>query len=193
MSALNAAISPTRRPTLTVRDAVPADHGAIRHVVIAAFGQYAWDLGPEVFPRYLDDLLDLDRHAQHGRLLIAEVGGQIRGSAAFYPDSSVQGLGWPPGWAGGRGLAVYPAARGQGVAGALLSACERLARDAGAPVFAFHTASFMSGAILLYEQLGYCRAPALDVDLSAHYGITGGAPTIAIAYFRQLTPARRVQ
>jgi predicted N-acetyltransferase YhbS len=188
MSVHNAVASRTQHSSVTVRKAAPADYAAIRQVVIEAYGQYAWDLGPELFPRYLADLLDLDRHARHGTLMVAEVGGQIRGSGAFYPDSSVQGLAWPPGWAGGRGLAVHPAARSQGVAGAMLSVCERLARNAGAPVFAFHTGSFMSGAISLYEQLGYSRAPDFDVDLSAYYGITGGVPAMAIAYLRHLTP-----
>ncbi len=180
------AVVARRHPVPTVRPAVPADHPAIREVVVAAYGPYAGALPPEVFPRYLADLLDLDRHARHGRLLVAEVAGRIRGSAAFYPDSSVQGFGWPPGWAGGRGLAVHPAARGRGVADALLAACERLAHGLGAPAFAFHTGSFMTGAIGLYERLGYRRAPEFDVDMNAHYGMVDGPPTRAIAYVRRL-------
>jgi GNAT superfamily N-acetyltransferase len=181
-------------PTVpTVRPAVPADHPAIREVVVAAYSQYAGALPPEVFPRYLADLLDLDHHARHGTLLVAEVAGRVRGYGAFYPDSSVQGLGWPRGWAGGRGLAVHPAARGLGVAGVLIAACESLARRIGAPVFAFHTGSFMAGAIALYDRLGYHRAPDFDVDMNAHYGVTGGAPTMSIAYLRRLTPARHTR
>jgi len=57
----------------------------------------------------------------------------------------------PPGWASGRALAVHPAARGNGAARALLATGERLARQAGAPVLAFHTMSFMTGAIALYD------------------------------------------
>jgi GNAT superfamily N-acetyltransferase len=186
----NTVVEPKRDSLPVVRSAGPEDHPAIREVVAAAYQQYADELGPQVFPRYLADLLDLDRHAHHGHLLVAEVDGRIRGSGAFYPDSSVQGLGWPPGWAGGRALAVHPAARGRGIAGTLLDACERLARSHGAPVFAFHTGSFMAGAILLYEQLGYHRAPEFDLNLNAHYGVAGAAPAIAVAYLRRLTAAR---
>ena len=121
-------------------------------------------------------MLDLDQHARHGRLLVVEVDGRIRGFGAFYPDASVQGFGWPPGWASGRALAVDPAARGRGVARALLAAVERLAREAGAPVYAFHTASFMTDAIALYERLGYRRAPEFDFDMAARYGGFGAAP-----------------
>ena len=138
---------------------------------------------------YLADLLDLERHASHGRLLVVEADEQVRGlTEAFYPDASVQGFGWPPGWASGRALAVRPAARGLGVARALLASCERLARESGAPVFAFHTASFMTGAIALYERLDYHRAPEFDFDMAARFGRSGAAPITSIAYLRHLNP-----
>ena len=173
-----------------VRDAAPADHPAIRDVVTAAYRQYADLIAPDVFARYLADLLDLGRHARHGRLLVAEAAAGVRGFTAFYPDASVQGFGLPAGWASGRALAVHPAARGLGVARTLLASCERLAREAGAPVFGFHTASFMTGAIALYERLGYRRAPEFDVDMAARYGGFGATPIMSIAYLRPLTGTR---
>jgi ribosomal protein S18 acetylase RimI-like enzyme len=179
-----------RRSAPVVRDAVPADYPAIRRVILAAYRQYAELIARDIFSPYLIDVLDLDKHARHGRLLVVEADGQIRGFGAFYPDASVQGFGWPPGWAGGRALAVDPSARGRGVARALLAACERLARDSGARVFAFHTASFMTGAIALYERLGYRRAAEFDFDMAARYSRFGAAPIMAIAYVRQLAPER---
>jgi predicted N-acetyltransferase YhbS len=175
-----------------VRDAVPADYPAIRQVLIAAYRQYADLISRDVFSPYLADLLDLETHAHHGRLLVAEANGRILASGAFYPDASVQGLGWPPGWAGGRGLAVHPDARSHGVARTMLATCERLAREAGALVFAFHTASFMTGAIALYERLGYRRAPEFDFDMAARYSRFGAAPIMSLAYLRCLSPARTV-
>ena len=172
--------------SIAVRSAGPADHATIREIVSSAYRQYRRELAPKAYARYLADLLDLDRHSHHGHLVVAEADGRVLGSGAFYPDSSVQGLGWPPGWAGGRALAVHPAARGRGVASALLKTSERLARNHGAPVFAFHTAAFMSAAIGLYEKFGYSRAPEFDVDLNAHYGAAGAPPAVAIAYCRHL-------
>ena len=183
-----AAVRPPSAPL--VRDAVPADYPEIRRVIIAAYLQYADVIAPDVFSPYLADLLDLDTHARHGHLVVVEADGRIRGFGAFYPDASVQGFGWPAGWAGGRALAVHPDARGHGVARALLAACERLARECGAPVFAFHTASFMTGAIALYERLGYRRAPEFDFDMAARYSRFGAAPIMSIAYLRQLAPER---
>ena len=169
------------------RDAEPADYPAIRQVVIAAYHQYAELIAPDIFAPYLADLLDLETHARHGRLLVVEADGRMCGSVAFYPDAAVQGFGLPSGWATGRALAVDPAASGHGVAGALLATCEPLAQQAGAPVFAFHTHSYMTGAISLYERLGYRTAPEFDFDMAARFSRFGAAPIRALAYLRHLT------
>jgi len=172
---------------LIVRLARLTDHDAIREVVRAAYQQYEPVTGSELFSRYIDDLLDFERHSRHGQLIVAELDGAVRGSGAFYPDVSVQGLGWPPGWAGGRALAVHPDARGHGVAQALLAAAECLARHHGAPVFALHTASFMTTAIALYDRLGYRRAPEFDRDLGAFLGLAAQATFRSVAYVRDLS------
>jgi predicted N-acetyltransferase YhbS len=169
-----------------VRDAGPADREDIREVVAAAYTQFKTALPPTAYARYLADLLDLDGHTRRGQLLVAEVDGRIRGSAAFYPNTFSQGMGWPRGWAGLRGLAVHPEARGSGIARALLSESERRARVRGARVFAFHTATFMTEAIALYERLGYCRTPHFDLDVSSRLGFPGATPIMLIAFRRNL-------
>jgi len=161
----------------------------MRAVLRAAYTPYAQTLGAELFEAYLADLLDLEMHAAHGPLLVAEVDGRIVGTAAFYPDAFKQGLGWPHGWAGGRALSVHPAARGRGAAQALLAHVEGLVILAGRRVFAFHTAEFMTDAVSLYEHLGYRRAPDFDTDLGAHYGIRTERPVVLIAYRRELRSA----
>ena len=190
MSVPDTAIAPRRNNALLVRAAVPADHAAIHAVVIAAYRQYAGLLPPDIFSAYLADLLDLETHASHGPLIVAEADGRVCGYAAFYPDASAQGVGWPPGWASGRALAVHPAARGYGVARTLIAAGERLAHDGGSPVLAFHTHSYMTTAIALYERSGYRRAPEFDFDVAARVGRPGAAQITALAYLRCLTPAR---
>jgi GNAT superfamily N-acetyltransferase len=188
MSVSDTAVASSRNAAPLVRDAVPADYPAIRGIIIAAYRQYADLIDRDIFSPYLADLLDLERHARHGRLLVVEADEQVSGFAAFYPDASVQGVGLPTDWASGRALAVHPSVRGHGVARALLAAAERLAREAGAPAFAFHTASFMTGAIALYERLGYHRAPEFDYDWAARLGKFGGPSIKSIAYLRRLTP-----
>jgi len=172
---------------VSLRDADRGDHDAIRAVVRAAYGQYQPVLGDEVYRRYLDDLLDIDLHAGRGRLIVAELDGAIAASAAFYPDATRQGLGWPSGWASGRGLAVHPAARGRGVARAMLTTFEQLARQAGAAAFGFHTGEFMTSAVALYQRMGYERAPAYDTDLGTIFGIETARQLRSIAFYRSLT------
>jgi GNAT superfamily N-acetyltransferase len=178
---------PEQCGSVVVRLAEPEDFPAIRAVILAAYGEYEMAIGPDAYDLYVEDLLDLELHARTGPLIVAEVDGVVSGSAAFYPDAAAQGLGWPSGWAGGRGLAVHPAARRHGVAQAVLEAAEGLARTYGAPVFAFHTIDLMSGAIALYNNLGYRRAPEFDRDLRPHFGTTAGRPIQAIAFRRDLT------
>ena len=190
MSAADTTTATGQNAVLVVRDAVPADYPAIRDIVLVAYRQYAELIAPEIFSAYLADLLDLETHARHGRLFVVEADQWVCAFGAWYPDASVQGVGLPPGWASGRALAVHPAARGNGAARTLLAAGERLAREAGAPVLAFHTVSFMTGAISLYERLGYRRAPEFDFDWAARHGGSGAAPITAIAFLRHLTPMR---
>ena len=180
------------RQGVVIRFADPSDHTAIREVINAAYRQYETAIGPDAFDNYLEDLLDLERHARNGPLVVAEVGGSVRGYGAFYPDIAAQKLGWPPGWAGGRGLAVHPAARGIGVAHALIGACEDLAYEYGAPVFAFHTLELMGDARGLYDYLRYVRAPEFDQDLRPHFGVTAGTPIRALAYRRDLIDPTRI-
>ena len=190
MSVPDTPLAARQDTVLLVRDAVPADYPAIRDMVIAAYRQYADLIAPDIFSAYLADLLDLDTHARHGRLFVVEADHWVCAFGAWYPDASVQGVGLPPGWASGRALAVHPAARGNGAARALLATGERLARQAGAPVLAFHTVSFMTGAISLYERLGYRRAPEFDFDWAAHHSRSAATPITAIAFLRHLTPMR---
>ncbi|QKV75834.1 DHA2 family efflux MFS transporter permease subunit [Amycolatopsis sp. Hca4] len=175
-----------RAGSLRVRVALADDHATIREVLGAAYAQYAGEISPAVWDAYRADLLDLDRHARLGQLLVAEVGGKIAGYAAFYPDATVQNLGWPGGWASGRGMGVHPGFRGRGVADALMAALEDRARASGAPVFAFHTSGFMTAALALYARLGYRRAPEFDRDMNAHYGLNACRPWPALAYRKDL-------
>ena len=185
MSESDTALAARHTVAPIVRAAVPADHPAIREVVIAAYRQYADLIPPDIFTAYLADLLDLDTHARHGRLFVVEAGERVCAFAAFYPDGLTQGF--PPGWVSGRALAVHPDARGNGAARALLATGEHLALQAGAPVFAFHTHSYMTDARGLYERAGYRRAPEFDFDVAARFGSPGATPIMALAYLRYVT------
>jgi ribosomal protein S18 acetylase RimI-like enzyme len=175
-----------RAHEVRIRIGRDADLPEVRTIVARAYRQYERVLGAELFSRYLDDVLDLDRHRTRGQLLVAELHGTICGAVVYYPEASLQGVGWPDGWASGRALAVDTPARGLGVAEALTRDVQRRARADGAPVFAFHTAAFMHGARALYDRLGFERAPEFDADLRDYLDPALDCPVPALAYLRRL-------
>jgi GNAT superfamily N-acetyltransferase len=178
-----------------VRDAGASDLSAVRRVLLAAYQEYAATLPPAVFGRYLNDILDVEGRAGVGKVLVAEHGGRVVGTVTYYPDASLEGLGWPAGWAGLRALGVDPGARGLGVGRALLAACLERAEAAGAPVLCLHTAEFMTAAVAIYEQAGFRRDPAYDFDAAGGLALGGMRPVPILGYRLDLTgrlPGARV-
>jgi ribosomal protein S18 acetylase RimI-like enzyme len=173
--------APVQDRAVSVRDAEPADHPAVREVLAAAYRQFASAARPSVFEPYLANILDVEARARTGRLLVAERAGRILGTVTFYPDPSAFRFGWPRGWAYIRALGVDPATRGQGVGRLLMEACLDRARRAGAPVLCLHTAEFMAAAIALYERMGFRRTPAFDFDAAKDLG-GGKHPAPFLAY-----------
>jgi predicted N-acetyltransferase YhbS len=166
---------------LSVRDARPADHPAVRGVLLAAYQEYASVLPPAAFDRYLADLLDLDSRDRTGRLLVAERDRRVKGTVTFYDDAAAEGVGWPSGWAGLRALGVDPTARRLGIGHALMRACLERARAAGAAVLCLHTAEFMTAAVAMYLGMGFRRVPLFDFDAASHLRL-GGRPIRVIAF-----------
>lgn len=177
-----------RTHEVRVRLGAETDLPKVRTIVSRAYQEYERRLGQEAYQRYLADVLDLDRHRRQGRILVAELHGVVCGAVAYYPDAGLQGVGWPAGWASGRGLAVDTPARGMGVAEALVRDVRRRAVEDGAPVFAFHTADFMHSARALYDRLGFQRVPRFDSDLRDYLGLTLDQPVRTLAYALPLAP-----
>lgn len=173
---------------LSVRDARPADHPAVRGVLLAAYQEYASVLPPAAFDRYLADLLDLDARGRTGRLLVAERDRRVKGTVTFYDDAAAEGVGWPSGWAGLRALGVDPAARRLGIGHALMQACLERARAAGAAVLCLHTAEFMTAAVAMYLGMGFRRVPSFDFDAASHLSV-GVRPIRVIAFRLDLPTA----
>jgi predicted N-acetyltransferase YhbS len=167
---------------VSVRDAEQSDHQGAHSVLLAAYREYAAVLPPAVFDRYLADILDLDTRARVGQLIVAEHAGRIVGTVTFYDDATLEGFGWPAGWAGLRALGVDPEVRGLGIGHALMRACLERARAAGASVLCLHTAEFMTTAVAMYEAMGFRRVPSFDFDATRHLHLGGAQPVRVIAY-----------
>lgn len=149
---------------LLIRDATAADNEAILALTVGAYEPYAAVIGPEWWTGYRDGLSAALFEDSAARRIVAQSAGVIVGSVLFYPGSIQRGL------PGVRLLAVDPAARGQGVGGALMEECVRRARAEGAAALRLHTMEPMVVARRMYERMGFQRQP--DDDFQPVAGIT---------------------
>ena len=148
----------------TIRAARPTDRGTIARLTLAAYREYATIMEPSAW-NALDGAVRASLVDDTGvTRLVAELDGEIVGSAALYaPASAPYGsLASSATWPEVRLVAVAPSARGRGVARALVDECVVLARAAGASVLGLHTSRSMRAAMRLYEGMGFVRDPEHD-------------------------------
>ena len=147
---------------MRLRDARPAEGGAIRDLTLASYAEYAATLGP-LWPMYRDSITATLGSVIGAAQIVAERDGAIVGAVLLYPSgAAMPGRGDAAPWPEIRLLAVPPAERGRGIGEALVRECARRARAAGDAVLTLHTTDMMRAAVRLYERLGFARDPALD-------------------------------
>jgi GNAT superfamily N-acetyltransferase len=135
----------------------------ISALVCDAFASFRHALPRHIFEPYVDDASNLAGRWEDASLAVLEHQGRLVGTVSYYAQAAHQGMGWPPGVAGLRTLAVAPSAQGHGYGRALCEWCVMRARHQGAHALALHTASFMTSACMLYENLGFQRRPSHDL------------------------------
>ena len=153
---------------LILRDAEESEFAQLRAITLAAYQEYAAELPRPVFEEYQSRLLQtLADPGKFERIVVVREGMLVgcvllfppQTSAASASASAFAGAQWPE----LRQLAVLPAARGQGIAAALLNECEKRARLSGATRLGLHTLDMMQVAIPMYERRGFRRTPELDI------------------------------
>lgn len=156
--------------TLTVRDATAEEYPEVAALTVAAYQEYAEELGEGRWGHYRDDLSDVARRAERGAIVVAEAGGRLVGAVSYYPPvpdrtgEESAWVWWPPGYGYVRALAVHPDARGQGVGPALTLACVERTRTAGGGGVALNTVAMMKVAQRMYARLGFHRIPGPEED-----------------------------
>jgi GNAT superfamily N-acetyltransferase len=164
---------------VVVRDAVAGELEELADLTLRAFREYRPLLTPYFVQRYEQDIQDAFDGATRGTVLVAELGGRLAGTATLLADGSGYGMhGWPDAWPVIRLLAVDPPARGWGAGTRLAETCVERARRLGVVTLGLHTAPFMTSARIIYEALGFHRAPEYDV-------VRPGSPP-ALAYRLEL-------
>lgn len=155
--AASSAASPGFSP-VTVRSALDGELAAAGECVRAAYEADGLANG-----EYLGVIADARARARSAEVLVA-VGerGDVLGSVTFLlPGSPFAELA-RSGEAEFRMLGVLPAARGRGVARALVEACLDRATRVGAHRVVLCSQVAMTSAHRLYAQFGFVRAPELD-------------------------------
>ena len=165
--------------TLTVRETRPTDRDAIVDVTLAAYQEYATQV--PFWPTYRENILATITNPLPAAQLVADLDGTIVGTVLLYP-APPPGTATAPGqgrWPEVRLLAVAPAARGKGVALALMQECVRRAREAGSDALTLHTMPRMQSALRLYTRMGFQPAPELNFHPVPNFTVRGYRLTLA--------------
>jgi predicted N-acetyltransferase YhbS len=173
--------------TILVRDGTADDAAAAAEVLLAAYAEYATAMPATIHNAWMREVTDVAGRAAFSVLVVCTFDEEVVGCVSFYPDASREGWGLPATWAGFRGLAVRPSARGRGIGLALVQHCIERARRLGVAALSLHTAPFMTSAVPLYERLGFRRCPEYDVDSSGLFGANPARGDVkALAYRLEL-------
>jgi ribosomal protein S18 acetylase RimI-like enzyme len=111
---------------------------------------------------YSQLLLDGRSRIEEAVVLVAVADGAIVGTVTVARPGSCWASAGRAGEAEVRMLAVDEAARGRGIAGLLMGACEALAKDEGLAAVVLSTEPDMHTAQRLYRRRGYVRQPDRD-------------------------------
>ncbi len=151
---------------MIIRKALESELPFIRDQRVLSYEEHAAKI-PEGHWEALKQGITSNVDSQPGiELLVAVVDNEILGSVALFPakieayEGYVEAVDYPE----IRMLAVSPAARGKGVATALISECIKLSKGKGHHSVGLHTGEFMDKAMRLYERIGFERLPQYDFE-----------------------------
>jgi len=157
---------------MLIRKATPQDAEVVREIVRDVYVGEGWaDL--HATPDYVRSLLDAETRIAQADVLVAELDGGIVATITAADEPPFAHVA-QPGELEVRMLAVRAQARRHGVAQALVTACEDIARDRGLERVVLSTDPDMHAAQALYEGLGYRRTPGRDWE-------TGGVMLLTYA------------
>ena len=138
-----------------VWDATGDELDDVRWLLARANEEHRSVLPPSAFDPYLALVLDLEARTDAASLLVVRAHGRPIGTVTWFADAEAEGWGAPTGVSGLRAMAVDPTRRREGIGTALVTACVRRSRIAGARALTLHAAAWLHESVHLYEQCGF--------------------------------------
>ncbi len=139
-----------------IRLAVPADAPAIARVLAESFAEFKAAITPGALAAATPSADQIEPRFREGPIWVATLRGAIVGTVEGVPRGEALYL---------RSLAVLPAARGQRLGEALVRQAEEYAVAHGLRRLILGTAAALTGAMRLYEQMGFVRSDDGPHDL----------------------------
>jgi GNAT superfamily N-acetyltransferase len=145
--------------TFEIRPALPHELAPVGDLTVQAYADDGFlHLGSD----YVDTLRDAASRAEKAELWVAVDDGQVVGTVTFCPPGSPYRELATEGEGEFRMLGVLPAARGRGIAHALVQRCIARSRELGDRRVVLCSDAQMHTAHRLYRRLGFVRAAELD-------------------------------
>ncbi len=151
----------------SVEEATAADILGLAELHVAAYHEFAKELGPPAWRAMERNLRGVARLTGWARFLVVRSPRGLVGSVGYCPPGKSDAAVFEPEWASIVLLAVSPRYRRRGVARDLVRECIRRARDDRAPAIGLFTSEIMTGARELYRKLGFHE----DRELPPRYGV----------------------
>jgi GNAT superfamily N-acetyltransferase len=149
---------------VVIAPASSGDAETIAAILLDAFREFEPLYTPGGFRATTPTASEIAARLPEGPAWIATIDGQPVGTVAALRQGDEVYV---------RSMAVTPAARGAGVAAALLDEVTRFSIEAGARRLRLSTTPFLHGAIRLYERAGFERLPApLDLHGTPLFAMT---------------------
>jgi ribosomal protein S18 acetylase RimI-like enzyme len=165
---------------LTIRAAEPDEFAEAGRITLDA---YAALFGDDDLGDYRSELLDVERRARAGVVLVAVDDDALLGTVTYVPGPGTELSEFDdPDGCGIRMLAVDPRHQGRGAGRALTTACIELGRSQGRRRVLLHSTVAMAVARAMYEGMGFVRAPSRDVEIDRD----GEEPFLLVAYEYEL-------
>lgn len=152
--------------SLNIREMNIEEIDIVRNIRLNSYSDYEVFVSKEHWSVLKNTLLSENDINSNSKIYVAEDENEIVGTVVLFPGE-VKAYDWSDSvqsYPEIRMLAVEPSARKKGIARALMEHSLKVAKEEGNTEIGLHTATFMTKAASLYENMGFVRVPEKDLE-----------------------------